>query len=116
MDVFANRLCAIDEKSGALHWQSPALEAAVQNPQVVEDMGFIALEVPASKKIVFLESTTRKLREEALHSVLSSPVFIRRDAIYGTTKAILRVEIGTGSVIWSIPVESQYQVFVKDSG
>jgi len=112
-DVFADRLYAIDEQSGILHWRSPCLEAAVRNPQIIEDLGVIALEVPAAKKVVFLDSVTGEPRDEALHDVLSTPIFVGSEAIYGTTNAITRVDINTGNVIWTIPVNSRYQ-FVND--
>lgn len=114
LDVFANRLYAIDEQSGVLHWQSPSLEAASRNPQVIEDLGVIALEVPTSKKVIFLDVATGEPRGKTLHTVLSSPVFVDREAIYGTTNAIVRIDTSTGNVIWSIPVDSKYQVFADE--
>ena len=114
LDVFANQLYAIDEKFGTLHWQSPSLEAAVINPQVIEGLNIIALEIPTSKKVIFLDSTTGKLQDKALLNVLSSSTFIGQEAIYGTTNAIVRVDISTGNTIWSIPIDSQYQVSSGD--
>lgn len=113
-DVFANQLYAIDEKSGILKWQSPELEAAAKNPQVVKDVGVIALEIPSSNKVVFLDLKTGNLLDNELLDSLSSPVFIGQDVIYGTTNALVRVNIATGKVIWSIPVVSKYQVFQDD--
>jgi outer membrane protein assembly factor BamB len=114
LDVFANRLYAIEEQSGVLRWRSPALEAAVQNPQVIEELGVIALEVSGHRKVIFLDSLTGEPRDESLRAVLSHPVFIGREAIYGTTSAVTRVDAGTGDVIWTIPVDSRYQFYVDD--
>lgn len=114
LDVFANRLHAIDEQTGVLHWKSPGLEAAARNPQIIEGANLIALEIPASKKVVFLDPTTGKLHGEELLDALSSPIFIGQEAVYGTPNAIVCANIATGDVIWSIPVDSQYQVFSDD--
>ena len=113
LDVFANRLYAIEEQSGVLRWRSPGLEAAVRNPQVIEELGVIALEVPTARKVIFLDSATGDPRDEALHAVLSPPIFVGREAIYGTTNALTRVDTSTGNVIWKIPVNSRYQ-FIPD--
>lgn len=113
LDVFANRLYAIEEQSGVLRWRSPDLEAAVRNPQVIEELGVIALEVPTARKVIFLDSATGEPRDEALHAVLSPPIFVGREAIYGTTNALTRVDTSTGNVIWKIPVNSRYQ-FIPD--
>jgi outer membrane protein assembly factor BamB len=110
-DVFANQLFAIDEQSGVLRWQSPRLEYAAQNPQVIVESNIIALEIPRSNKVIFLDLTTGTLRNETLLNALSPPVFVGREAIYGTTNAVVRVDVNTGHVIWSIPVDSRYQVF-----
>jgi outer membrane protein assembly factor BamB len=114
LDVFANELFAIDDQSGALRWQSPSLEAAARNPQIIKELNIIALEIPESEKIIFLDLATGELRDEALLNTLSSPVFIGSDAIYGTTNAIVRTDIRTGNIIWSIPVDSQYQIPSSD--
>ena len=114
LDVFRNQLFAIDEQSGALLWQSPEFESAARNPQVIEELGVIALEIPSSNKVIFLDSTNGELQEKEFSSVLSSPMFIGRDMIYATTNAIIRVDIATGNTIWSIPVDSQYQIPADD--
>lgn len=113
-DVFANQLYALDEQTGVLKWQSPELEAAARNPQVIEEEGIIALNIPSSDKVVFLDLKNGKLQENELTNALSSPVFVGDEAIYGTTNALVRVDIITGDVIWSIPVDSKYQVFQAD--
>lgn len=113
LDVFANRLYAIDEQSGVLRWRSPGLEAAVRNPQVIEKLGIIALDVPAARKVIFLDSTTGEPRDEALNSLLSTPIFIGREAIYGKTDKLTCVDVSTGNVIWTIPVNSRYK-FIPD--
>jgi outer membrane protein assembly factor BamB len=109
LDVFANQLYAIDEQSGTLRWQSPSLESAGRNPQIIEELSTIALEIPAHDKIIFLDLESGELRDETLLNTLTSPLFIGTEAIYGTASAIIRVDIRTGDVIWSIPVDSQYQ-------
>lgn len=114
LDVFRNQLFAIDEQSGVLLWQSPEFEAAARNPQVIEELGIIALEIPSSNKVIFLDSTNGELQEKEFSSVLSSPMFVGRDMIYATTNAIIRVDIATGNTIWSIPVDSQYQIPADD--
>ena len=114
LDVFRNQLFAIDAQLGALRWQSPEFEAAARNPQVIEELDIIALEIPSSNKVVFVDSTNGELQEKEFASVLSSPVFIGRDMIYATTNALILVDIATGNTVWSIPVDSQYQIPADD--
>jgi outer membrane protein assembly factor BamB len=114
LNAFANQLYAIDEKSGTLRWESPSLEAAARNPQVIEELNIIALEIPSSDKVIFVDLTTGELRDKELLNVLSSPVFIGREAVYGTADAIMCVDIGTGNTIWSIPIDSRYQIPSED--
>jgi len=114
LDAFANQLFAIDARSGTLRWQSPEFEAAARNPQVIEELDVIALEIPSSNKVIFVDSANGELREKEFLSVLSSPVFIGHDMIYAITNAIIRADIVTGNTIWSIPVDSQYQIPADD--
>jgi outer membrane protein assembly factor BamB len=114
LDVFANELFAIDRQSGALRWESPSLEAAARNPWVIEELNMIALEIPSSDKVIFLDLATGELRDEALLNILSSPMFIGRQAIYGTANAVICIDISLGNVIRSIPVDSQYQIPSED--
>jgi len=114
LDVFANRLYAINEQSGTPKWQSPELEAAGRNPQVIEESRIIALEIPSSEKVVFLDFATGQLQDKELLNTLSSPIFIGQEAIYGTTNALVKVNIITGDIIWSIPVDSKYQEPIDD--
>ncbi len=114
LDVFANQLYSIDEQTGVLNWQSPELEAAAINPRVIERAGIVALEIPSSNKVIFLDLETGKLRDNELLYALSSPVFIGEEVIYGTTNALIRVNIATGDIIWSIPVDSKYQAIPDD--
>ena len=114
LDVFYNQVYAIDEKSGDILWKSEELDDEYylyQNPQVIENLGWVALEAYSGPyKVIFLELADGKLREEELTNLVSSPIFIGHEAIYGTTNALVRVDIVTGAVIWSIPVDSHYFV------
>lgn len=108
-DIFADQLFAMDERSGTIYWKSPSLDETIKNPQVIKELNSVALETPDSNQVVFLDLETGELKNEKLLSVLSSPLFIGQEAIYGTTNAIVCVDIMTGNIIWSIPVDSQYQ-------
>lgn len=111
LDVFGDQLFAIDEQSGDILWASQELDKDFnyRNPQIVEKIEWIALEsISSTNKVIFLELSDGKLRNEELVNLLSSPIFIGREAIYGTTNAIIRVDIVTGNVVWSIPIDSHY--------
>jgi outer membrane protein assembly factor BamB len=112
LDVFYNQVFAIDEQSGAILWKSQELDDdyyTYRNPQVIEQLEWIALEAIFSpNKVVFLDLADGKLRDEELVNLLSFPIFIGQEAIYGTTNAVVRVDIVTGNIIWSIPVDSHY--------
>jgi outer membrane protein assembly factor BamB len=111
IDVFYDEVVAIDEQTGSVLWRSEGLDkdyAAYKNPQVIEKQEWIALETTYANKIIFLELANGKLRSEELENLVSSPIFIGQEAVYGTTNAIVRVDIVTGDVIWSIPVDSHY--------
>ncbi|MBI5951991.1 MAG: PQQ-binding-like beta-propeller repeat protein [Chloroflexi bacterium] len=110
LDVFGGQLFALDEQSGNILWISQQLDKdfSYRNPQVVEELEWIALETYPHDKVIFLELKDGKLRNEELVNLLSSPIFIGQEAIYGITNAIVRVDIVTGNVIWSIPVDSHY--------
>jgi outer membrane protein assembly factor BamB len=112
IDVFYNQVFAIDEQTGSVLWRSQELDkdyAAYKNPQVIEKQEWIALETSSNpNKIIFLELADGKLRSEELENLSSSPIFVDEEAIFGTVDAIVRVDIVTGKVIWSIPVDSHY--------
>jgi outer membrane protein assembly factor BamB len=114
IDVFYNQVFAIDEQTGSVLWKSQELDkdyAAYKNPQVIEKQEWIALETTSNpNKIIFLELADGKLRSEELENLVSSPIFVGEEAIYGTEDALVRVDIVTGRVIWSIPVDSHYLV------
>ncbi len=118
-DVFYNQLFAIDEQSGDLLWKSQELDDEYylyRNPQVIEKLDWIALEAYGGPlKVIFLELADGKLRDEELVGFLSPPIFIGQEAIYGTTNAIVRVNIVTGEIIWSIPVDSHYLTRRRDN-
>jgi outer membrane protein assembly factor BamB len=108
-DVFYDQLFAIDERSGTLVWKSPRSDhEKIVNPQVVDDLGWIALETLDTGKVIFMDLETGKRQDEVLLDLLSSPIFIGHEAIYGITNAVVRVDIVTGKTIWSIPVDSHY--------
>jgi outer membrane protein assembly factor BamB len=113
-DVFYNQVFAIDEQSGNILWKSQELDDEYylyRNPQVIENLGWIALEAYSGPyKVIFLELADGKLRDEELINLVSSPIFIGQEAIYGTTNALVRVDIVTGQIIWSIPVDSHYLI------
>jgi len=112
IDVFYNQVFVVDEQTGSVLWKSQELDrdyADYKNPQVIEKLGWIALEAGSnSNKVIFLELEDGKLRSEELKNLESSPIFIGEEAIYGTVDAIVRVDIFTGETIWSIPVDSHY--------
>lgn len=111
LDVFGEHLFAIDEQSGDILWTSNKLdrEFSYGNPQVIENLEWVAIEtIPSPNKVIFVDLKDGKLRKEELVNLLSFPIFIGHEAIYGTTNAIIRVDIVTGNVIWSIPVDSHY--------
>lgn len=112
IDVFYNQVFAIDEQTGFVLWKSKELDknyAAYKNPQVIESQEWIALEASSTpNKIIFLELANGKLRSEELDNLVSSPIFIGEEAVYGTEDAIVRVDIVTGKIIWLIPVDSHY--------
>jgi len=111
-DVFYNQVFAIDEQSGSLLWKSYGLDDEYylyENPQVIEELNWIALEAyggPA--KVIFLELADGRLRNEELVDNLCTPIFISQDAIYGIENALIRVDLVTGKIVWSIPVDSHY--------
>jgi outer membrane protein assembly factor BamB len=113
-DVFSDQLFAMDEQTGTIYWKSPNLDETIRNPQVIEGMNSIALEALDSRQVIFLDLETGVPKDEKLSDVLSSPIFIGQEAVYGTTNAIVRVDINTESVVWSIPVDSQYQDILSE--
>lgn len=112
LDSSADRLYALDVASGSLYWKSSGLGTAIINPYVIDDLGKIAVEAPRQKKIYFLDITTQEPAPIFLDNVYSSPVFIKREALYGTEAGVKLVNLVTGEVIWSIPVESRYEILI----
>jgi outer membrane protein assembly factor BamB len=92
-DVFANHLNAIDEETGLLRWQSPELDGAARNPQLIDNLKLIALEIPRLNEVVFLDSETGDVQGEKINDVLSSPVVIGQEIIYGIKNAIVLMDI-----------------------
>ena len=113
-DVFANRLHAIDEQTGDLIWKSHRVEAAARNPQIIEELHVTAVEAPSAKTVSFMDLTTGEMRLKPLQDVLSSPLFIGHDVIYGTANAITRIDFSNDNLIWRTPVNSQYQYILDD--
>jgi outer membrane protein assembly factor BamB len=107
-DVFSDQLFAINEDLGTILWKSRELDKNYYNPQVIGDLDWVALETNFPGKVIFLELETGKVLDQELVNVLSTPMFIGHEAIYGTTNAVVRIDIVTGETIWSIPVDSHY--------
>jgi outer membrane protein assembly factor BamB len=115
-DVFVDQLFAINEDLGTILWKSRELDKSYyNNPRITGDLNWIALETDFPGKVIFLELETGKVLDQELVNVLSSPIFIDHEAIYGTTNAIVHVDIVTGNLIWSIPVDSHYLTEHYDS-
>jgi hypothetical protein len=90
-----------------------------RNPQVIEKAGMIALDVLTDQRvmdrIVFLDLKTGKPFAREYPDAVSSPVILDQDLIYGTSNVLIRVNVLTGKVVWSIPVDSTYQSFPDGS-
>lgn len=108
----ADQLHVLDANSGSLQWQSSPIKSSVINPQVVEDLNLVALEAPNQKKVYFVDMNTHELQTITLEGVRSSPLFIGKDALYGVENAVVRTDLSTGKVIWSVPVDSWYEIIV----
>lgn len=108
----ADQLHVLDAKSGSLQWQSPPIKSWVINPQVVDDLNLAALEAPNQKKVYFVDINTHELQTITLEEVRSSPLFIGKDALYGVKNTVFRTDLSTGKTIWSVPVDSQYEIII----
>lgn len=114
IDVFANRVVALDESTGSQVWEAGALEVAGRNPQIVRELGAVVVELPAAEKLVFLDLSSGELLGPVMEHVMTTPVFVGQNVVYGSFEDIAVADASSGAVTWSIPVDNHYRVYAPD--